>query len=199
MRSKDALCGLMIGDQASWEGSVRESHEGPKSRSSSRPRRTIRWRGNSRRPPGNWPRPSRNSFPGSKAPISTRASARESCRPASTPRPGLTTTTPGPTPCRSTSRSVTNAAAQTARDMQESQIVQPVNDGSGKQAGPGKGGAGPIRKAIERFHGRGHQGSPPRQGRQAGAEREDQPRVTSARVPLRLNWHDDHILRRTCK
>ena len=101
MRAKDALCGLIIGDKASWEGSVKESlkdqvqefedakADDPLAKESPAEARSL-------------PRPARRSSPGWRAPIFTRVREEASCRRASTARRGSTKTTPGPMGCRST-------------------------------------------------------------------------------------------------
>ena len=139
MRSKDALCGLMFGDTASWEGSVRESlksavqefesatADDPLARQQPEAVRKLA--------------KARQDFVSRIESTDLYQSVRRGILP-----PGINTKTwfdddnawaygmlvyvP----------SATNAAAQTSRDMQNSQIVQPVDDGSGKQ--PATGGTG---------------------------------------------------------
>ena len=134
MRSKDALCGLMIGDKGSWEGSVREpmkdqvqefesaAADDPLARQQPEATRKLA--------------KAKQEFVSRQESTDLYQNVRKGILP-----PGINTKTwfdednawaygmsvyvP----------SAANAAAQTARDMQDSQIVQPVDDGSGKASG----------------------------------------------------------------
>ena len=150
MRSKDALCGLMIGDTASWEGSVTESlksqvqefesatADDPLARQQPEAARRLA--------------KAKQDFISRIESTDLYQSVRKGILP-----PGINTKTwfdedhawaygmsvyvP----------SATNAAARTARDMQDDQIAQPVDDGSGKRAGSGEGGTGQTEKPSSGF------------------------------------------------
>ena len=101
MRSKDALCGLIIGDKASWEGSVKESlkdqvqefedAQGGDPLAKESPAAVKKLAA------------ARETLVSRLESTDLYQSAGEaSCRRASTARRGSTKTTPGPMGCRST-------------------------------------------------------------------------------------------------
>jgi len=150
MRSKDALCGLMIGDQASWEGSVPESlkDEVQEFESATADDPLARQQPEAARKLAK----ARQDFVARIESTDLYQSARKGILP-----PGINTKTwfdddhawaygmsvyvP----------SATGAAAQAGRDMRDSRIVQPVDDGSGKRPGVGGDGGGEPSKPSNGF------------------------------------------------
>ena len=134
MRAKDALCGLIIGDKASWEGGVTESMKDQVQEFESATSGRSRW-------PGKDPASVKKLDEARQTFVSRMESndVYQSVRSGILP-PGVNTKTwfdadhawaygmsvyvP----------SMTNAAAGTARDMRESKILQPIDDSSGKAA-----------------------------------------------------------------
>ena len=149
MRSRDALCGLMIGDQASWEGSVRESlkSEVQEFESATADDPLARQQPEAARKLAE----ARQTFVTRVESTNLYQSVRRGILP-----PGINTKTwfdndhawaygmsvyvP----------SATNAAAGTARDMMDSQILQPIN-GSGQSSGTAVDGAGQAEKPSSGF------------------------------------------------
>jgi len=132
MRAKDALCGLIIGDKASWEGSVIDSMKDQIQEFESLDKDDPL----ARKDPANVSKfeKARQSFVSRLESNDVYKSARQGILP-----PGVNTKTwfdsdhawaygisvyvP----------SLTNAAANTAREMLDSTILQPVDNGGGKQ------------------------------------------------------------------
>lgn len=131
MRAKDALCGLIIGDKTSWEGSVVESMKDQVQEFESAAKDDPLARKN----PADVKKldEARQSFVSRMETTDLYRSARSGVLP-----PGIITKTWFDTDDAWAYAmsvyvpSVTNAAAATAREMQESTIVQPINDGSKK-------------------------------------------------------------------
>ena len=133
MRSKDALCGLIIGDKASWEGSVAESMKDQVREFESLDKNDPL----ARKDPANVRKfeEARQAFVARMESNDLYRSARSGVLP-----PGINTKTwfdvdhawaygvsvyvP----------SLTNSAASTARDMRDSNILQAIDDGSGNAA-----------------------------------------------------------------
>lgn len=145
MRSKDALCGLMIGDQATWEGNVRESlqEENREFESATADDPLARQQPEAAQKLEQ----ARRDFVSRYESTDLYQSVRRGVLP-----PGIATKTwfdddhawaygmsvyvP----------SATNAAAQSGREMREGSILRPVDDGSGKRSdASGTGSAGASR------------------------------------------------------
>lgn len=134
MRSKDALCGLIIGDKMAWEGGVRESlqdevqeftsaaADDPLARQDPAAARKLE--------------AARQAFMSRIESTDLYQSVRRGILP-----PGINTKTwfdedrAWAYAMSVYLPSLTNAAATSAREMSESQIVQPIDDGAGKAAG----------------------------------------------------------------
>lgn len=142
MRSKDALCGLIIGDRSSWEGSVVESLKDQVQEFESANAEDPL----ARKDPGAAKKlaEARQTFVSRQESTNVFQSARKGILP-----PGVNTKTwfdadhawaygmsvyvP----------SLSNAAAKTARDMLDGTILQPIDDGTGRRPGSEDGGKKP--------------------------------------------------------
>ena len=139
MRAKDALCGLIIGDKASWEGSVKESlkdqlqefesatQDDPLAKQSPADAKKLA--------------EARQTLVSRLESTDLYKERRKGILP-----PGVNTKTwfdgdhAWAYGMSVYSPSLSNAAGQSAREMRESRILQPVNDGSAKSSeGQGSG------------------------------------------------------------
>jgi hypothetical protein len=138
MRSKDALCGLIIGDSTSWEGGVGESMKDETQEFESLDRDDPL----ARRDPAAVRKldEARKAFVARTESSGTYQSARRGILP-----PGVNTKTwfdsdhAWAFAMSVYVPSVTNAAAASGRDMRESVILQPVDDSGRSSAAPGSG------------------------------------------------------------
>jgi hypothetical protein len=140
MRAKDALCGLIIGDKASWEGSVQESVKDAVQEFESLNAQDPL----ARRDPAAVRKfdEARQQFVARMETNDVYRSARSGVLP-----PGINTKTwfdadnAWAYAMSVYVPSLTNVAAGTAREMRDAKILQPIDDGSGKRpvAEPGSG------------------------------------------------------------
>jgi hypothetical protein len=149
MRAKDALCGLIIGDKSTWEGSVAESmkdtvqgfeslnRDDPLAAKDPTAVRKLEQ--------------ARETFVSRIQSTDVYSSARSGILPpgvnsktwfdeANAWSYGMSVYVP----------SLTNAAANAAREMRESTILQPINDGSGRPAAAPAGDPSRIRRPGEK-------------------------------------------------
>ena len=139
MRAKDALCGLIIGDKASWEGSVKESLKDQVQEFES---------ANADDPLAKQSPADAKKLAEAKQTLVSRMESTDlyqSARRGILP-PGVNTKTwfdedhAWAYGMSVYAPSLSNAAGQAAREMLESQILQPIDGGSGKSANRSSGG-----------------------------------------------------------
>ena len=139
MRSKDALCGLIIGDKATWEGSVKESLKDQVQEFESATKDD---------PLAKESPADAKKLAEAKQTLVSRLESNDlyqSARRGILP-PGVNSKTwfdedhAWAYGMSVYAPSLSNAAAKAAREMQESQILQPVDSGSGKSANGSSGG-----------------------------------------------------------